>query len=98
MTDWPFSPSFPLFMWSVKEHLSAGNNYLGTFTPNERKPLSLGSATNEWEIYTMDDSYEYSIENGGEFIAPKKPGLYVLRSKGVEKNFAVALSQRRKRD
>ena len=96
MTDWALHPSFPLFMWSVKEQLSAGNTYLGTFSPNERKPLSLGSSTNEWEIYTTDDSYEYSIENGGVFIAPKKPGLYVLRSNAVEKNFAVALSQSEK--
>ncbi|MEK4484943.1 BatA and WFA domain-containing protein [Psychrobacillus sp. FSL H8-0484] len=96
MTDWPLSPSFPLFMWSVKEQLSAGNTYIGTFSPNERKPQSLGSALNEWEIYTMDDSYEYSIENGGAFIAPKKPGLYVLRSNDIEKNFAVALSQKEK--
>lgn len=96
MTDWPLHPSFPLFMWSVKEQLSAGNTYLGTFAPNERKPQSLGSATNEWEIYTMNDSYEYSIENGGAFIAPKKPGLYILRSNGVEKNFTVALSQKEK--
>lgn len=96
MTDWPLSPSFPLFMWSVKEQLSAGNNYLGTFSPNERKPQSLGSAANEWEIYTIDDSYEYSIANGGAFIAPKKPGLYVLRSDDNEKNFTVALSQKEK--
>lgn len=96
MTDWPLNPSFPLFMWSVKEQLSSGNTYVGTFLPNERKPLSLGSTTNAWEIYTLDDSYEYSIENGGAFIAPKKPGLYVLRSDDVEKNFAVALSQNEK--
>lgn len=96
MTDWPLSPSFPLFMWSVKEQLSAGNTYLGTFLPNERKALSLGSASNEWELYTMADEYEYSIENGGAFIAPKKPGLYVLRSDEKEKNISVALSQKEK--
>ncbi|MFB5085731.1 BatA and WFA domain-containing protein [Psychrobacillus sp. PGGUH221] len=96
MTDWPLSPSFPLFMWSVKEQLSAGNTYLGTFSPNERKALSLGSASNEWELYTMADEYEYSIENGGAFIAPKKPGLYVLRSDEKEKNISVALSQKEK--
>ncbi|TQR08327.1 vWA domain-containing protein [Psychrobacillus soli] len=96
MTDWPLHPSFPLFMWSVKEQLSAGNTYLGTFTPNERRPQSLGSAANEWEIYTLDDSYQYSIENGGAFIAPKKPGLYVLRSNDIVKNFSVALSQSEK--
>ncbi|SER61370.1 BatA and WFA domain-containing protein [Psychrobacillus sp. OK032] len=96
MTDWPLHPSFPLFMWSVKEQLSAGNTYLGTFTPNERSPQSLGSTTNEWEIYTMEDSYQYSISNGGAFIAPKKPGLYVLRSNDVEKNFSVTLSQKEK--
>ncbi len=95
MTDWPLSPSFPLFMWSVKEQLSNGNSYLGTFSPNERRPLSLGGS-NEWEIYTMDDSYEYSIENGGAFVAPKKPGLYVLRSGGEERSFSVAISQNEK--
>ncbi len=95
MTDWPLSPSFPLFMWSVKEQLSNGNTYLGTFSPNERRPLSLGGS-DEWEIYTMDDSYEYSILNGGAFVAPKKPGLYVLRSNGEERSFAVAISQKEK--
>jgi len=95
MTDWPLSPTFPLFMWGVKENLSSGSDYLGTFTPNERKPLSLG-ALNEWEIYTMNDNYEYTIENGGKFVAPSEPGLYVLRSKGAEKNLSVILPQEEK--
>ncbi|WP_277587245.1 vWA domain-containing protein [Psychrobacillus antarcticus] len=95
MTDWPLSPTFPLFMWSVKEHLSVGSDYIGTFTPNERKPLSLGAAE-EWEIYTMDDEYEYAIENGGKFLAPREPGLYVLRSNSVEKNLSVILPQEEK--
>ncbi|MEK3978258.1 BatA and WFA domain-containing protein [Psychrobacillus sp. FSL K6-2836] len=95
MTDWPLSPTFPLFMWSVKEHLSAGSDYLGTFTPNERKPLSLG-ATEEWEIYTMDDEYEYAIENGGKFVAPSEPGLYVLRSNDIVQNLSVILPQEEK--
>lgn len=95
MTDWPLSPTFPLFMWSVKEHLSSGSDYLGTFTPNERKPLSLG-ATEEWEIYSMDDEYEYAIENGGKFVAPSEPGLYVLRSNDIEKNLSVILPQEEK--
>ncbi|MFJ7825123.1 BatA and WFA domain-containing protein [Psychrobacillus sp. NPDC096623] len=95
MTDWPLSPTFPLFMWSVKEYLSAGSDYIGAFTPNERKALSLG-ATEEWEIYTMNDEYEYTIENGGKFFAPSKPGLYVLRSNDVEKNLSVVLSQEEK--
>lgn len=96
MTDWPLSPSFPLFMWSVKEQLSNSNLYLGTFTPNERKPQSLGSTMNEWEIYTMEDSYLYSIENGGSFMAPKEPGVYVIRSGEQEKYFTVALAQKEK--
>ena len=95
MTDWPLSPTFPLFMWSVKENLSSGSDYLGTFTPNERKPLSLG-ALDEWEIYTMNDDYEYAIENGGKFVAPSEPGLYVLRSKDAEKNLSVTLPQEEK--
>lgn len=95
MTDWPLSPTFPLFMWSVKEQLSTGSDYIGTFTPNERKPLSLG-ATEEWEIYTMDDEYEYTIENGGKFLAPSEPGLYVLRSNDIAKNISVTLPQEEK--
>jgi len=95
MTDWPLSPTFPLFMWSVKEELSSGSDYLGTFTPNERKPQSLG-ATEEWEIYSMNDEYEYAIENGGKFVAPSEPGLYVLRSKDAKKNFSVILPQEEK--
>ena len=95
MTDWPLSPTFPLFMWSVKEQLSSGSDYLGTFTPNERKPQSLG-ATEEWEIYSMNDEYEYAIENGGKFVAPSEPGLYVLRSKDAKKNFSVILPQEEK--
>ena len=96
MTDWPLSPSFPLFIWSVKEQLSNSNLYLGTFTPNERKPQSLGSSMSEWEIYTLDDSYVYSIENGGAFIAPREPGVYAIRSGEKEKYFTVALSQKEK--
>ena len=96
MTDWPLHPSFPLFMWSVKEQLSAGNTYLGTFTPNERRPQSLGSAANEWEIYTLDDSYQYSIENGGAFIAPKNQGYMYFVPMISRKTFPYALSQKEK--
>ena len=60
-----------------------------------RKPLSLG-ATEEWEIYTMDDEYEYTIENGGKFLAPSEPGLYVLRSNDIAKNISVTLPQEEK--
>ena len=96
MTDWPLHPSFPLFMWSVKEQLSVGTSYLGTFSPNERKSLSLGGTNEAWEIFSIDDDYDNTIENGGAFIAPKKPGLYVLRSNGEDKYFAVALSSQEK--
>lgn len=95
MTDWPLSPTFPLFMWSVKEQLSSGSDYIGTFTPNERKAISLGNKE-QWEIYTMNDEYIYPIENGGKFLAPSEPGLYVLRSQDVEKNLSVILPQEEK--
>ena len=51
MTDWPLSPTFPLFMWSVKEQLSTGSDYLGTFTPNERKPQSLRRTERMGNLY-----------------------------------------------
>ena len=44
----------------------------------------------------MEDSYLYSIENGGAFMAPREPGVYVIRSGEKEKYFTVALSQKEK--
>lgn len=99
MTDWPLHPSFPLFLWSAREELSVGGQYIGTFSPNERRPLALVNRTNaesEWEIYSLSGEYDSSISNGGEFQAPAKPGLYMLKSNTEEKHFSVLLQQSEK--
>jgi hypothetical protein len=98
MTDWPLHPSFPLFLWSSREQMSVNSNDLGTFSPNERKALSLvaDESAKEWEIFSNKDEYISSFENGGQFSAPSRPGLYFIKSGQSEKQFAVALEQQEK--
>lgn len=99
MTDWPLHPSFPLFLWSAREQLSTEGNYLGVFSPKERKPLSLLSdeGEREWEIFSVQGDYITSIQNGGQFEAPSRPGLYVIQSGSIKKEFSVALHQQEKK-
>lgn len=76
MTDWPLSPSFPLFLWSAMESLSGDAEFLGIFQPNEHRSVSLASTTGEWEVF-RDAAYSHSyIEGSGPFIAPNEPGVY----------------------
>jgi len=99
MTDWPLHPSFPLFLWSTREQMSVNSNDLGTFSPNERKALSLvtDETAGEWEVFSTNDEYITSFENGGQFSAPSRPGLYIIKSGKTEKQFAVALQQQEKK-
>ncbi|MGE7622014.1 vWA domain-containing protein [Viridibacillus sp. NPDC096237] len=99
MTDWPLHPSFPLFLWSAKENLASSGSDIGTFSPNERRTISLAEKDREtmgYEIYTQDGEYIRSFENGSSFIAPTKPGLYMIKSGNEEKRFAVTLQQQEK--
>ena len=98
MTDWPLFPSFPLFLWSAREHMSSHSDYIGTFSPNERKSLSLVADDKEggWEVFSDSDEYINTMQNGGQFTAPSRPGLYVLKSGESEKQFTVALEQQEK--
>ncbi|MFX3674266.1 MAG: BatA and WFA domain-containing protein [Paenisporosarcina sp.] len=98
MTDWPLHPSFPLFLWSAREQMSTNNNSVGTFFPNQRKPLSLVADEEgaEWEVFSDADEYMSTIQNGGQFTAPSQPGLYILKSGQIEKQFAVDLEQQEK--
>jgi len=99
MTDWPLHPSFPLFLWSAREQMSAASDYIGTFAPNERKSLSLVAeeTEGEWEIFSDSGEYVSSLQNGGQFSAPSRPGLYVLKSGKLEKHFSVTLEQQEKK-
>ncbi|WKA53662.1 vWA domain-containing protein [Planococcus shixiaomingii] len=76
LTDWPLSPSFPLFLWSAASELSGTDNFLGIFQPNEQRSVALASTNREWEIY-QGGEYLYSyIEGQGPFTAPQEPGIY----------------------
>jgi hypothetical protein len=98
MTDWPLHPSFPLFLWSARDQMSTNNDYIGTFAPNERKSLSLVTQETgeEWEIFSDSGDYVSSLQNGDQFSAPNQPGIYVLKSGQLEKQFSVALEQQEK--
>lgn len=95
-TDWPLSPSFPLFLWSAAGELSGSGNYLGTFQPEEQRSVALASETGEWEIFDGED-YLYSyIEGAGPFIAPEEPGIYKAIASDESKTFIVSLSNEEK--
>ena len=95
-TDWPLSPSFPLFLWSAVNELSGSGNYLGTFQPKEQRSVTLASESGEWEIFDGED-YLYSyIEGQGPFIAPEKPGIYEAIGADETKTFIVQLSNEEK--
>lgn len=99
MTDWPLHPSFPLFLWSAKESLASSGSDIGTFSPNERRIISLagtGGGEKGYEIYTQDGEYIRSFEDGNSFIAPTKPGFYMMKSSNEEKRFVVTLQQQEK--
>ncbi|TQR29466.1 VWA domain-containing protein [Lysinibacillus sphaericus] len=87
-TDWPLHPSFPLFLWSAEQELSASIGSLGIFTPNEQRAVALTQG--EWSVYSQEDEFLSSITNG-LLTAPMKPGIYTARSNDEEKRFIVQL-------
>ncbi|AIY06004.1 hypothetical protein Plano_2039 [Planococcus sp. PAMC 21323] len=96
LTDWPLSPSFPLFLWSAMESLSGDAEFLGYFQPNEHRSVSLASKTGEWEIF-RDGSYSHSyIEGSDPFIAPAEPGIYKVVGDEKEMTMVVQLSSQEK--
>ncbi|RNF40745.1 vWA domain-containing protein [Planococcus salinus] len=96
LTDWPLHPSFPLFLWSASQELSATENFLGFFQPNEHRSVPLMSSSGEWEIF-KDGSYLYSyMEGQGPFIAPEQPGRYEVRGDSGKRELVVQLSSEEK--
>lgn len=87
-TDWPLHPSFPLFLWSIEQQLSESVGSLGIFTPNEQRAVAL--AQGDWSVYSQEDEFLSSVTNG-MLIAPKQPGIYMVRSNNEEKHFIVQL-------
>lgn len=96
MTDWALHPSFPLFLWSAKEKLTAHNSQLGTFKPGEKRVVSLPESKKGIDIYTPNNEYIKSIADGGSFVAPSKPGLYYVKTDSDPLYFVVALEQQEK--
>jgi hypothetical protein len=86
MTDWPLHPSFPLFLWSTAEQMTTNSDYLGIFSPKEKKSISLVADEEdaEWEVFSEGNEYISSLQQGSQFTAPAKPGMYSLRSGDIE--------------
>lgn len=95
-TDWPLSPSFPLFLWSAVDELSGSENYIGTFSPKEQRAIALASPSGEWEIFKGDEYQSSYIEGEGSFQAPGEPGIYRAVSGDETKNFIVRLNNEEK--
>lgn len=95
-TDWPLSPSFPLFLWSAINELTGTDDYIGTFWPKEQRAVTLTSPTGEWEIFKGDEYQSSYIEGQSNFQAPREPGIYQVVSDGETKNFIVQLSNEEK--
>ncbi|MGG0656814.1 vWA domain-containing protein [Rummeliibacillus pycnus] len=96
MTDWALHPSFPLFLWSAKETLTAVENQLGTFKPEERKGVTLPESNKSYDVFSANNEYVNSLTDGGSFIAPAKPGLYYVKTDDKPLYFVVALEQEEK--
>lgn len=95
-TDWPMSPSFPLFLWSAFNELGGSDDYLGTFLPKERRAVTLSSGSGEWEIFKGDEFQFSYIEGESSFQAPKEPGIYRAVNDVESKTFIVQLSNEEK--
>ncbi|TAA72144.1 vWA domain-containing protein [Planococcus salinarum] len=95
-TDWPLSPSFPLFLWSAINELTGTDDYIGTFWPKEQRAVTLTSPSGEWEIFKGDEYQSSFIEGRSNFQAPPEPGIYQAVSDGETKNFIVQLSNEEK--
>ncbi|MET3575799.1 BatA and WFA domain-containing protein [Bhargavaea ullalensis] len=91
MTDWPLRPSFPLFLWSTVDRYSAEGGGLGSFLPGELRPLPPPPGGDGWELFTAGGEFVGDTQAGRTFQAPKRPGLYLLRSAGEERYLAVVL-------
>ncbi|WP_431029857.1 vWA domain-containing protein [Lysinibacillus sp. LZ02] len=89
-TDWPLHPSFPLFLWSTVQQISAAGDSMGTFTPKQSASVALRET--EWSIYNEEGEYMSSFTSGKQFIAPEKPGLYELSSEGESRLFSTVLA------
>ncbi|WP_397537352.1 BatA and WFA domain-containing protein [Rummeliibacillus pycnus] len=96
MTDWALYPSFPLFLWSANEKLTAVESQLGTFKPGEKRTVTLPESNKGYDIYSANDEYINSLTDGGSFVAPAKPGVYYVKSDGEPLYFVVALEQQEK--
>lgn len=95
-TDWPLSPSFPLFLWSAMESLSGDEEFIGFFQPNEHRSIPLASAAGEWEIF-KNGVYSHSyIEGNGPFVAPAEPGIYEVIGDSETKIVIVQLASEEK--
>lgn len=95
-TDWPLSPSFPLFLWSAINELTGSEDYLGTFWPNEQRSVNLASSDGEWEIFNGDEYHSSYIGGQRSFQAPREPGIYRAVSGEESKYFIVQLSNEEK--
>lgn len=95
-TDWPLSPSFPLFLWSTLNELSGDNEFAGMFRPNEIRSISIAGSGTEWDLYRGEEFISTYKEGEGAFTAPAAPGVYKLIGEEQSMNLIVQLGEEEK--
>ncbi|MGD6831652.1 vWA domain-containing protein [Sutcliffiella halmapala] len=79
-SDWPLHPSFPLFLYNAIEHLTAGQELMGYYSPGDWLEYIPASDTSSVEI--VNDKGEAVIQYKDfdqNLQLPIQPGLYTFK-------------------
>ncbi|WP_307474521.1 vWA domain-containing protein [Cytobacillus purgationiresistens] len=98
-SDWPLQPGFPIFLYNAYQYLSQTNEFLGYFSANEERWISMGEGEDAQivEIFNQADENLYSLNLAEEsFTAPATPGIYQAVIDERIYYFSVLLDEREK--
>lgn len=95
-SDWPLHPGFPLFLYNAIEHLTAGQELLGYYSPGDWLEYIPSSDTTSVEIVNDTGETVVQYEDFDQNLQlPVQPGLYTFKevksSNTTEKLLTVML-------
>jgi hypothetical protein len=95
-SDWPLHPGFPLFLYNAIEHLTAGQELMGYYSPGAWLEYIPASDTTSVEIINDTGETVVQYEDFDQNLQlPVQPGLYtfneVKSSNTTEKLLTVML-------
>jgi hypothetical protein len=100
-SDWPLHPGFPLFLYNAIEHLTAGQELLGYYSPGDWLEYIPASDTSSVEIVNSTGETVVQYEGFDQNLQlPFLPGLYrfkeIKSSDTTEKLLTVMLDDEEK--